>query len=57
MVTSVLTEESGKTRLAATVSYPSLEVRNIVLGTGMGRGAAISYDRLVDALARLVARS
>ena len=57
VVTSVLTEESGKTRLTATVSYPSIEVRNMVLGTGMARGAAISYDRLEDVLGRLTARS
>jgi uncharacterized protein YndB with AHSA1/START domain len=56
VVTSVLTEENGKTRLTATVSYPSLEVRNMVLGTGMARGAAISYDRLEDVLARLTVR-
>jgi uncharacterized protein YndB with AHSA1/START domain len=57
VVTSVLTEENGKTRLTATVSYPSLEVRNMVLETGMARGAAISYDRLEDVLARLTTRS
>ena len=56
VVTSVLTEENGKTRLTATVSYPSLEVRNMVLGTGMARGAAISYDRLEDVLVRLTVR-
>ena len=52
-VTSELTEENGKTRLTATVRYPSLEVRNIVLGTGMSDGAATSYDRLEDLLAEL----
>jgi uncharacterized protein YndB with AHSA1/START domain len=56
VVTSVLTEENGRTRLTATVSYPSLEVRNMVLGTGMARGAAISYDRLEDVLVRLTVR-
>jgi uncharacterized protein YndB with AHSA1/START domain len=56
VVTSVLTEENGKTRLTATVSYPSLEVRNMVLGTGMARGAAISYDRLEYVLGRLTER-
>lgn len=56
-VTSVLTEENGKTRLTATVRYPSPEVRNIVLGTGMEKGAGISYDRLEDLLAELRQRS
>jgi hypothetical protein len=40
VVTSVLTEENGKTRLTAIVLYPSLEVRDIVIGTGMAKGAA-----------------
>jgi uncharacterized protein YndB with AHSA1/START domain len=53
VVTSVLTEEGGKTRFTATVRYPSLEVRDIVLGTGMARGAGISYDRLEDLVAEL----
>jgi uncharacterized protein YndB with AHSA1/START domain len=53
VVTSVLTEENGKTRLTATVRYPSREVRDLVLGSGMERGAGISYDRLEDLLAEL----
>ena len=53
VVTSLLTEEGGKTRLTATVRYPSKEVRDIVMGTGMARGAGISYDRLEDLLAKL----
>lgn len=46
VVTVTLTEENGKTRLRATSSYPSKEVRDMVLSTGMERGAAVSYDRL-----------
>jgi len=53
VVTAELTDEGGKTRLTATVRYPSLEVRNIVLGTGMSGGAGISYDRLEDLVAEL----
>jgi uncharacterized protein YndB with AHSA1/START domain len=48
VVTSVFTEEGGKTRLTATCQYPSLEVRDMVLGTGMTGGAATSYDRLEE---------
>lgn len=55
VVTAVLTEENGQTRLTATVIYPSPEVRNMVLQTGMARGAAISYDRLEEVAAGLVA--
>ena len=48
VVTSVLTEENGKTRLTVTALYPSAEVRDTVLNSGMTRGAAISYDRLEE---------
>ena len=48
VVTSVLTEENGKTRMTATVEYPSREVRDMVRATGMERGAALSYDRLEE---------
>lgn len=53
VVTAEFAEEGGKTRLTATVRYPSAEVRDLVLGTGMARGAGISYDRLEDLLALL----
>src|SRR5688572_9302160 len=46
IVTTELTDENGKTCMTATIRYPSLEVRNMVLGSGMSRGAGISYDRL-----------
>jgi uncharacterized protein YndB with AHSA1/START domain len=48
VVTAVLTEENGKTRITATVAYPSREVRDMVKATGMERGAALSYDRLEE---------
>jgi len=48
VVTSVLAEENGKTRMTVTARYPSLEVRDMVLKTGMAEGAAKSYDRLED---------
>jgi uncharacterized protein YndB with AHSA1/START domain len=53
VVTSVFTEEDGKTRLTVTCLYPSVEVRDIVLKTGMARGAGISYDRLEDVVREL----
>ena len=53
VVTSVMTEEHGKTRLTVTVLYPSPEVRDMVLNSGMARGAAISYDRLEDLVGEL----
>jgi uncharacterized protein YndB with AHSA1/START domain len=48
VVTSELIEEAGKTRLMVKVSYPSVEVRDAVVASGMARGAGISYDRLED---------
>ena len=48
VVTMMLTEEHGKTRITVTSVYPSKEVRDMVLQTGMETGAAISYDRLED---------
>ena len=48
IVTSVLTEENGKTRMTATVEYPTRDVRDMVRASGMERGAALSYDRLEE---------
>ena len=56
LVTAEFTEENGKTRMTVTSQYPSHEVRDMVLGTGMERGAAISYDRLEE-VAQELARS
>jgi len=53
VVTQVLTEDLGKTRLTLTALYPSKEVRDMVLKTGMESGAAISYDRLEDLVREL----
>jgi uncharacterized protein YndB with AHSA1/START domain len=53
LVTQLLTEENGKTRLDLTARYESLEVRDMVIKTGMEKGAAISYDRLEDLVIEL----
>jgi uncharacterized protein YndB with AHSA1/START domain len=53
VVTTMLTDEGGKTRMTVTAEYPSVEVRDTVLSTGMERGAAISYDRLEDVVREL----
>ncbi len=53
VVTSNLDAEGNKTRLTVTVAYPSRDVRDMVIGTGMARGAGISYDRLEDLVATL----
>jgi uncharacterized protein YndB with AHSA1/START domain len=46
--TVVLTEENGKTRLTLTAKYDSLVTRDMVLQSGMEKGAALSYDRLEE---------
>jgi uncharacterized protein YndB with AHSA1/START domain len=48
--TLVLTEEDGRTTITTTVLYPSQEVRDAVLGSGMPRGASQTYDRLAEYL-------
>jgi uncharacterized protein YndB with AHSA1/START domain len=53
VVTTELKPEGNKTRLIATVKYPSREVRDIVMSSGMERGAATSYDQLENLLGRL----
>ena len=57
VVTSVLTEEAGKTRLTVTARYDSPATRDMVLKTGMAKGAAISYDRLEDVVRELSSRA
>ncbi len=53
LVTTEFTEEHGQTRMTATIRYPSLEVRDMVIASGMAGGAAISYDRLEEVVADL----
>lgn len=52
-VVTELAEENGKTRLILTASYPSKDVRDMVISTGMEKGAAASYDRMEDVLSEL----
>ena len=56
LVTATFTEEGGKTRLSVIAEYPSAEVREMVLKSGMERGAATSYDRLEEVAMELAAR-
>lgn len=53
VVTAELTEEGDRTRLTATVRYPSLFVRDMVIQSGMAKGAGISYDCLEALVAQL----
>jgi uncharacterized protein YndB with AHSA1/START domain len=51
--TLLLTERDGRTTVTQTVLYPSQEIRDAVLKTGMADGVAVSYDRLEELLASL----
>jgi uncharacterized protein YndB with AHSA1/START domain len=53
VVTAVFAEEGARTRMTVTAQYPSKEVRDMVIASGMARGAGISYDRLEDLVAEL----
>ena len=50
-VTAVFTEHEGQTTMVATILYPSKEVRDAVIKSGMEHGAAESYDKLAELLA------
>lgn len=54
LVTITLTEGAGTTTFEARVSYPSKEVRDIVISTGMEHGAAESYDKLDELVVTLL---
>jgi uncharacterized protein YndB with AHSA1/START domain len=55
-VTAVFVEQAGKTTLSATVLYPSKEIRDAVIKSGMEHGAAESYDKLAELLTWAEAR-
>jgi uncharacterized protein YndB with AHSA1/START domain len=48
--TLLLLEENGKTTFTCTIHYPSKEVREAVIASGMEHGAAECYDRLAELL-------
>jgi uncharacterized protein YndB with AHSA1/START domain len=54
--TTVLTEQNGKTTLTITMLFPSQEVRDAVLASGLKHGAGENYDRLAELLASTLAR-
>lgn len=51
--TATFTEEAGRTLVTVNTVYPTKEIRDIVLGSGMEGGAAESYDRLEELLSEL----
>ncbi|BAC89377.1 SRPBCC family protein [Gloeobacter violaceus] len=55
LVTSVLTEQNGRTTLTSTVLYETREARDAVLASPMESGLAESYDRLDELLTTMSA--
>ncbi|HEV3168415.1 MAG TPA: SRPBCC family protein [Isosphaeraceae bacterium] len=53
LVTTVLVEHAGKTRLTSTLLFPSRELRDAVINSGMERGVTANYDRLDEYLASI----
>ncbi|WP_158887244.1 SRPBCC family protein [Amycolatopsis anabasis] len=52
LVTTVLTEDGGRTTMTSTLLFPSREVRDLVLASPMERGVGEGYDRLAELLAQ-----
>jgi uncharacterized protein YndB with AHSA1/START domain len=52
LATTVLTEQDGKTTFTVTMLFPSQEVRDTVLKSGLERGASENYDKLAEVLTR-----
>jgi uncharacterized protein YndB with AHSA1/START domain len=51
LVTTTLEEQDGKTIFKATILFPSKEVRDTVVKSGLEHGAAETYDKLAQLLA------
>lgn len=52
-ITITLTEHGGKTTMVAVMAFPTQEIRDAVVATGMSDGAGESYDELEKLLANL----
>jgi uncharacterized protein YndB with AHSA1/START domain len=53
VITTVLTEEAGKTKFRSTILHVSAEGRESMLKSGMEKGVARSYDRLDEVLSTM----
>lgn len=51
LATTVLVERNGKTTLTITMLFPSREVRDTVLESGLKSGSAANYEKLAELLA------
>lgn len=53
LVTTILVEHAGTTTLTMTSLFPSQEVRDMLIKSGMTSGAAETYDKLAACLASM----
>jgi uncharacterized protein YndB with AHSA1/START domain len=53
LVTAILVEDGGRTTLTSTLLFPSQEVRDALIKSGMTSGAAETYDKLDECLASI----
>jgi uncharacterized protein YndB with AHSA1/START domain len=53
VITADFVQQGDKTHYTATCRYPSKEVRDIVMQSGMEHGAALSYDALETLVGRM----
>jgi uncharacterized protein YndB with AHSA1/START domain len=54
VTTVTFSEAAGRTTVTVTTLYPTREIRDVVIESGMEGGAAESYDRLAEHLETLV---
>lgn len=54
IVTVLFTEENGITTITSTSLYPTEEIRDMVVQSGMEGGARETYDRLAELLSTMV---
>lgn len=52
--TLTLVEQDGRTTMTQRMRFPTQEIRDMVLQTGMADGVGMSYDRLAELLRRMV---
>jgi len=53
LVTNLLSGDNGRTTLTSTIKFPSEEVRDIVLKSGLEHGAEAGYVKLAETLAEI----
>jgi uncharacterized protein YndB with AHSA1/START domain len=53
LVTNSLANENGRTKLTSTIRFPSREVRDVVLKSGLEHGAEAGYQKLAEVLGEI----